>query len=453
MAAISSLRVAVFGISRSGKDYSIGKVREILNASGPEFVHYAGIPTVRDYSSFVLGKKFADTTMAEKGRLMNVFRKKISDREKIPFLIQDEHCCFPVTYGGRPLVNEYTRAKFPFELKKNSEGSREYEVVLREEWITDCDMIFYLRPDPDVIRKRMHDSNGSKRNTQITSEDVDLWMRFEIEFLREVCSRNKLHFEVIEGNDGAYEKISGRIMSVLGNTVPVKLPAEPDRTEYKIVENKKQTEFVHVGTHWVDLDDDDVYFRRDQIDHDIRDMERLCRKNGDKFDLDSMGKKERFGFGFLFSLAKEESNKLSWKRKEISVLSLVNERMIGDSTNSILAPHKLEDMFRINPMVGTICLGKSVRMLIEEYDREHNGSRYNNYPDLLMRLKDKGRISGKRYDLLQKLENQRRYYATNIFADAPNPKLVSDWKKLHSELLSEVFCPNVPKVGMGKRRK
>ena len=225
----TSLRIAVFGIPRSGKDYSIAKVKEAMNALDIDFVHYPGVPTVRNYSLPVLGKEFKDTTIEEKGTLMDVFRKKISDRERFPFLIQDEHYCFPTTYGGKPLINEYTKSKFPFDFRKDPGDLREYEIVLKEEWIASCDVAFYLHSDPDVILERMHNSEGPKRNAQITSEDIDLWMRFETDSLREICSAHHLRFEVFDENDGAYEGIIRCILELMGaepGPPPLRSPAD-----------------------------------------------------------------------------------------------------------------------------------------------------------------------------------------------------------------------------------
>jgi len=231
MAAISSLRVAVFGISRSGKDYTIKKVIETMGALGMNLAHYPGVPTIREYSLSVLGKEFVNTTEEEKGCLMDIFRRNIFDRRKTPFLIQDEHYCYPVLYGGKPLVNEYTAAKFPFKLKKDAGDLREYEVMLEERWIRGCDMIFYLHPDPEEIIERMRNSEGAKRNMQITSEDIFCWMEFEVSSLKEICARYDLCFEILEENNGAYEKITRRICDMVSEPAAVQIrrsQAEPE---------------------------------------------------------------------------------------------------------------------------------------------------------------------------------------------------------------------------------
>ena len=199
---IPSLRVAVFGITRSGKDYSISSAVRTLRDSGIAVEHFEGIPTVRGYSEPMLGKEFAITSMEERGLLMDEFRKRISDRSSLPYLIQDEHYSFPTEYGGRPLKNEYTKAKFPFVIRKGDDG-REYEVVLREEWVSDCDIVFYLNPEPGVILGRIRSSEGSKRNEQITEDDIDAWKRFEISSLKDLCSKLNVRFEVLNMNEGA----------------------------------------------------------------------------------------------------------------------------------------------------------------------------------------------------------------------------------------------------------
>ena len=199
---IPSFRVAVFGITRSGKDYSISSAVRTLRDSGMAVEHFEGIPTVRGYSGPMLGKEFALTSSEEKGLLMDEFRRRISDRSSLPYLIQDEHYSFPTEYGGRPLKNEYTKAKFPFIIRKGDDG-REYEVMLREEWISDCDIVFYLNPDPGVILGRIRSSEGPKRNEQITEDDIDAWKRFEISSLKDLCSKLNVRFEVLNMNEGA----------------------------------------------------------------------------------------------------------------------------------------------------------------------------------------------------------------------------------------------------------
>jgi len=209
---IPSLRVSVFGISRSGKDFSINSAKEILNASGLNFKHLPVIPTVRDYAKPILGKEFNKTTMDEKGLLMEVFRMKIADRTTIPFLILDEHYCFPVAYGGKPLSNEYTDAKFPYFIREGEDG-REYEVMLKERWLHSTDLVIYLNPDPNVILSRIRSSEGAKRNDQITVEDIEEWKRFEISSLDDFCRPLDLQFTVLNMNEGAAARICQEIIA------------------------------------------------------------------------------------------------------------------------------------------------------------------------------------------------------------------------------------------------
>ncbi|MCL2712548.1 MAG: hypothetical protein FWD37_04670 [Methanomassiliicoccaceae archaeon] len=439
MAEITSLRVAVFGISRSGKDYSIGKVTEALSDIGLNFVHYPCIPTVRDYSFPILNKEFKDTSPREKGRLMEIFRRKISDRENIPFLIQDEHCCFPATYGGKPLVNDYTKAKFPFEMMKDPDNSRVYEVVLKEEWISNCEMVFYLRPDPSVIKDRMLNSDGPKRNTQITTEDIDLWMKFEIELLSVMCARNKIHFEVLEGNNGAQGSIIDRIRNVNGILISAVPQPRSCKEEYTIVEKNREYAFASLRSNGVRTITGPYDDMRHVFFLQLGNLERTCRKDGERFDIDSMLEEHRFEFKEMFKAIKNTAKGIGFEGS-LSELSLINERIIGDSLNSIPVPHRLEGMFKISPLVGIICLGKSSKILVEELNSKHSSLRYNNYPDLLMRMRRKGFLSRENYNLLQSLEDHRRHYATNIYANAPDPSQLARWRKLYSELIADVFC-------------
>jgi len=441
MTELTSLRIAVFGVPRSGKDYSIMKVIEAMSVRGMEIVHYPGVQTASDYSLPVLGKEFSSTTMEEKGRLMDTFRRKVLDREATQFLIQDEHYCYPVLYGGRPLVNEYTSAKFPFILKKGPGGSPEYEVMLKEEWITDCDMIFYLRPGPEVVKERMLKSTGAKRNIQITEEDIKLWMEFEIDSLKEICAEHGLFFEVLEGDDGAYERITRRICGVMDISVSSSAQS-PTTEEYRINETwitERSEGFDKGGNPYGP--EDHFRNRAGWIDEALSDLDFLCSRKGVAFDLDSMTETKRSIFKRTLKTVREINDRSPEKKIDISKQLFINERIIGDSLNSIPTPHQMGRMFAVSPMAGVLCLGKSARMLANELYSEHAGLEHSSYSDLLMKLKKGKYIKSKDYDLLQGLENQRRHYATTIIVDAPDPVELAKWEKIHSKLLKAVFAP------------
>jgi len=437
MATTTSLRVAVFGIPRSGKDYNINRVIESLNTLGLDFVHYPGVPTVRSYSLPLLGKEFTDTTIEEKGRLMDVFRRKISNRKEHPFLIQDEHYCFPTLYGGKPLVNEYTMAKFPYELKRCAECSGEYEVVLKEEWICDCNAVFYLRPDADTIRDRMQNSNGVKQNAQITADDISSWIEFEINALLDICTKQCLCFEVLDANDGAYESIIRFVCGVVGASTE-----NSNNEEYRIIggtENGIDGEYDE----WRMLDlykgENLIRTRFSWLDYDLRTLDLLCYRKDNTFDLDLMTETDRTVYFNTFKVVKDEASRSMRKNIDLSAHSFINERILGDSLNSIPTPNQMKNMFRLSPVAGLICLGKSMKILVEELNSEYFGLEYNSYSDLLMKLKENKHLRNKEYDLILNLENHRRHYATNIRVKAPDPLMIDKWKKLIFKLVRHTF--------------
>ena len=132
----ASFRIAVFGITRSGKDTCIKKAIELISSQyGVEFIHYPFIGTMRRLSEQYLFKDFDETTEIEKGMLMVKYREMLADRSKHPYVITDEHYCYPTTYGGKVLHNDYTDAKFPFIIKDDYKGRRTYEVMFSEEYL------------------------------------------------------------------------------------------------------------------------------------------------------------------------------------------------------------------------------------------------------------------------------------------------------------------------------
>ena len=131
-----SFRIAVFGVTRSGKDTAIEQAIELISQQyGIRFIHFPFIGTMRRLSEEILFKDFEETTQDEKGLLMVRYRELVSDRSRYPYVITDEHYCYPTEYGGRELHNVYTDAKFPYITQMIPGTGRRYEVMFREEFL------------------------------------------------------------------------------------------------------------------------------------------------------------------------------------------------------------------------------------------------------------------------------------------------------------------------------
>lgn len=199
---LGSMRIAVFGISRSGKDFSISSAIKTLEKKDINFAHYPGIPTIKKLSLEVFNKELYEVQVEERGILMDQFRESISNRNEIPRLIQDEHYCFPTLYNGEVLRNKYTDAKFPYSIIPNKNNDRTYEVIFREQWILEYDLVIYLNPESKVVLDRIKSSNDEKSNPYITVEDIESWKNFERYSLECLCSPTKILFKIINKNYG-----------------------------------------------------------------------------------------------------------------------------------------------------------------------------------------------------------------------------------------------------------
>ena len=104
-------RIAVFGISRSGKDYTIEGAVDRLTAAGKRYCHLSMIGTVHD---LLKGRKLREMSKMDKLALMDRVHMEMDSISLMCSTIVDEHYCFPGTYGGKVIHTDYTEEKLPF---------------------------------------------------------------------------------------------------------------------------------------------------------------------------------------------------------------------------------------------------------------------------------------------------------------------------------------------------
>ena len=178
-----SVKVALFGTSRSGKDYTIRDATEILAEKGMLFTHVSPISMVHEELE---GRKLRDMEENEKESLVAKVRSRIESMLLDEYVFVDEHYCFPETFNGVKIDNGYYGEKLPYHTEKDSDG-RVYETVFQSDWLKYYDMVVYMDIDPTVILDRFHSSEGEKNNPFATYEDVRLWQLFEIEHVGDLC--------------------------------------------------------------------------------------------------------------------------------------------------------------------------------------------------------------------------------------------------------------------------
>ena len=142
-----ALNVAVFGTSRSGKDYTILDASELLSQSGLYFDHISPIKMVNEKLD---GRKLSEMQYVEKRWLMDDVRQQIRSFLSGGNVFVDEHYSFPESYNGKVITNGYYGEKLP-SFKAEGLEERIYDVVFREEWIDSYDLVVYLEIDPDII--------------------------------------------------------------------------------------------------------------------------------------------------------------------------------------------------------------------------------------------------------------------------------------------------------------
>ncbi len=169
--------IGVFGISRSGKDSAIEVFIKITRENGYNFVHMSPIGMIRKRMA---GNSLKTLSDQEKRKLVKDVRAEIKEVSEDSNVIVDEHYCFPQDFGGKILENGYYDEKLPHDIMSVPDSPTVYEVVLPRFETQFYDLVAIMKIDPDAIVERMRKSDGCKRNTIATRDDIIHWQRAEM---------------------------------------------------------------------------------------------------------------------------------------------------------------------------------------------------------------------------------------------------------------------------------
>ena len=170
-------RVGLFGVSRSGKNYTIDDFVETAKANGIEFVHMSPMDMIRAR----LGtRRLRDMPEDEKRALVREVREEIDRTAEDHHLIVDEHFCYPSTFGGKKLENGYYDEKLPHDILRDANNKVDYEVVFPRFESHKYDLLAVMSIDPDIIVERSRTSEGAKYNPYATPEEIREWQKTEI---------------------------------------------------------------------------------------------------------------------------------------------------------------------------------------------------------------------------------------------------------------------------------
>ena len=173
-------RVGLFGVSRSGKNYTIDDFIELAKANGVEFVQLSPMDMIR---ARLDGRRLRDMSVAEKQALVDEVRNEIDTVAENHNVIVDEHFCYPATFGGRKLENGYYDEKLPHDILHLSGCVTDYEVVFPRFESLKYDLFAVMSIDPSVIVERSRTSEGAKYNPYVTAEEIREWQKVETEGL------------------------------------------------------------------------------------------------------------------------------------------------------------------------------------------------------------------------------------------------------------------------------
>jgi len=157
------MKIAIYGVSRAGKDYLIKRIVKQLNAGAPKrAIHLKGSVTLN-----IMAQKAFDTTFKalsdeQKGRLRRDFSGLIHQKEsEYDVVFVDGHYSF-IDQDG-------------------------YHVVFTEEDRNAYDAFFYLDTPSEMIVQFARNSHGDKKNTDIGAKEVRRWKLFEQGQMAQIC--------------------------------------------------------------------------------------------------------------------------------------------------------------------------------------------------------------------------------------------------------------------------
>jgi hydroxymethylpyrimidine pyrophosphatase-like HAD family hydrolase len=170
------VKIALYGVSRSGKNYFIEKLIERLKSKGKEQIfHLEGSVYLFKMAQKKFKKHFKLLTENEKSVLRSDFPKTLREKERVyGNVIVDCHYAF-ISEDG-------------------------YNVVLTDSEKDAYDAIFYIDTPSDMIENYSKNSEGEKKNLSITAEQIRLWKKFDIENLQNICQSLNTELIILDEN-------------------------------------------------------------------------------------------------------------------------------------------------------------------------------------------------------------------------------------------------------------
>lgn len=158
------MKLAIYGVSRAGKDYLIKKIVDNFHKkTALTVIHLEGSKTLKRFSQKSYGVLFQSLCESQRKVLRKKFTELVNEKnQQYDIVIVDGHYSF---------INEDS-----------------YHVVFTEEDRSVHDHFFYLDTPSKMIVEFSKNSVGEKRNVEITEEQISDWKTYEKSKLEDVCS-------------------------------------------------------------------------------------------------------------------------------------------------------------------------------------------------------------------------------------------------------------------------
>ena len=177
------MKFAIYGVSRSGKNYLIEQLVDYFQKKDLPLMHINGSGILKELAQQIYAKDFKVLSEAEKDILRKEFVVRLDAAEKeYGNIVVDGHYAF-YNEGGE-LFKVFT------ESDKNA-----------------YDVFFYLETKPSEIIQRMRNSFGDKRNEEMTEAQVAVWQDYEISEMSEELLRSDKELYVLRYGEEVFEYI------------------------------------------------------------------------------------------------------------------------------------------------------------------------------------------------------------------------------------------------------
>lgn len=184
------MKFAIYGVSRSGKNYFINFLKNYFNKNAKILLHIEGSTTLNDIALSTYNIRFKECDEIQKNKLREKFVNYVNMKEKeYQYIVVDGHYSF-------------------FDNKKSL-----FKVCTQLD-IECYDKFFYLDTTPSKIVDRLRKSEGDKKNDNISEDEIKEWQEYEIKNLTNDLLQADKELNIFEfKNDSAIEYVYESIVN------------------------------------------------------------------------------------------------------------------------------------------------------------------------------------------------------------------------------------------------